>query len=82
MHRVDLTAKALIAEAKQRGAQYMPLNDIIDGLLLDKKGQLHAIEWKSPGGTLTETQARYVAAGFPIRFISSPEQLQQLLEDR
>jgi hypothetical protein len=81
IHRVDNTAKVLIAAAKGLGLTYMPLNDVIDGLLLDKRGRLHAVEWKSPGGTLTDTQAKYVAAGFPIRFISTVDQLQHLLRE-
>jgi hypothetical protein len=79
--RVDNTAKALTAAAKQLGADYLPLNDVIDGIL-SFRGKTWLVDWKSPGGTLTPNQAKLVARGWPIRFISTVEQLQRLLQEK
>lgn len=40
--------------------------------------QIVAVEWKSKGGTLTPTQQRLIAKGFPVRFLSRPEQIDAL----
>ena len=37
-----------------------------------------AVEWKSKGGTLTPSQQRLIARGYPVRFVSTPEQLEAL----
>ena len=78
IHRPDTTSKTLIAYAKQLGAEYLPLDGAIDGLLLHR-GAVHLVDWKTPGSTLTETQAKLTASGWPIRYISVPEQLKELL---
>lgn len=36
------------------------------------------VDWKSPDGDLTPAQTKLVARGFPMRFVSRPEQLDQL----
>lgn len=78
IHRPDTTSKALIAYAKQLGAEYLPLDGAIDGLLLHR-GAVVMVDWKTPGATLTETQAKLVANGWPVRFLSKPEHVQELL---
>ena len=40
--------------------------------------QIAAVEWKSKGGTLTPTQQRLIAKGFPVRFVGTPEQIDAL----
>ena len=79
--RIDSTATALIAAAKQLGARYMPLNGIVDGLLL-VGGRVLIVDWKSPGGTLTDDQAKLTAAGWPIYYLSTVDQVQVLLREK
>lgn len=75
--KIDNTATALIAYAKSIGFDYMPINDVIDGLLLWGQTVI-TTDWKSRGGELTPAQSRWVARGWPIRFIQRPEQLDAL----
>ena len=78
--RIDNTATALIAYAKSIGFDYGVINGDIDGYLwLGRRVVL--VDWKSPGGELTPTQARMVAKGAPIHFVSKPEQLDVLKSD-
>jgi len=75
--RIDNTATALVAYAKQIGFDYVPINDVIDGLLIF--GQVVIIaDWKSKGGELTSAQSRLIARGVPVRFLSKPQQLDAL----
>jgi ATP-dependent exoDNAse (exonuclease V) beta subunit len=76
--RVDNTAKELVKAARQMGAEYLPLNHVIDGILLHRS-RVHLIDWKSKGGTLTPDQAKLVAAGWPIKFVQTVDQLVALL---
>jgi ATP-dependent exoDNAse (exonuclease V) beta subunit len=76
--RIDNTAKDLVKAAKQLGADYLPLNAVIDGILYHR-GAVYLVDWKSPKGTLTDDQARLTARGWPVRYISTIDQLQQLL---
>jgi hypothetical protein len=76
--RIDNTAKTLVKHAKQLGADYHSLNGTIDGLLF-YRGRVHLVDWKSPGGTLTDDQAKLVARGWPIAFVSTTGQLEALL---
>jgi hypothetical protein len=78
IHRTDLTSKALIAEAQRLGAKYMPQDGTVDGIL-EFKGKLYQVDFKSKGGTLTDRQAKLVAKGWKIEFLTTPDQLQQLL---
>lgn len=77
INRTDNGSKALIAYAKSLGFDYEPLGGSIDGALA---WGTHAIlvDWKSKGGTLTPTQQRLVARGFPIRFVQTTAQLDAL----
>ena len=77
-HRIDITAKALSAEAKRLGVGYEPLGGAVDGLLwLGAITRL--VDWKSPGGALTDSQAKLVARGVPIHFVSDVGQLEALV---
>jgi hypothetical protein len=77
--RIDNTAKDLVKAAKQLGFRHHHLGGVLDCLLMDKRGRVHLVEWKSPGGTLTPDQVKLVAAGWPVRFVQDVHQLQQLL---
>ncbi|MEY4387203.1 MAG: hypothetical protein RLY20_2486 [Verrucomicrobiota bacterium] len=78
-NRVDNTAKTLIAHAKSLGADYLTLNGDLDGVL--KVGPIQwLVDWKTPGASLTPKQARLVAAGWRIHFISTPEQLEEVVK--
>lgn len=75
VHRQDTTAKALIAYAESLGFIYLELGVVIDGILAYGQ-RIVAVDWKSAGGTLTPKQQRLIARGFPVRFISTPAQLE------
>lgn len=75
--RVDNTAKPLIAHAKALGFDYEGINGTFDGVLVWGTTAI-CVDWKSPNGTLTPTQQRMVARGFPVRYISRPEQIDAL----
>jgi ATP-dependent exoDNAse (exonuclease V) beta subunit len=77
-HRKDLTAKSLIALVQHYGARYLPLDGTVDGLI-EQRGTWWIVDWKTPGATLTPAQAKLVASGWKIEFISTSEQLEQLL---
>lgn len=77
VNRPDTGSKELIAYAKSLGFDYEHLGGSIDGALAWGDRPI-LVEWKSKGGTLTTTQQRLVARGFPIRYISKPEQLEAL----
>jgi len=75
--RVDNTSKPLIAYAKALGFDYEPVNATFDGVLVWGATAV-CVDWKSAGGQLTPSQQRMVARGFPVRFLSRPEQLDAL----
>lgn len=76
-HRTDNGSKALIAYAESLGFVYCSIEGVIDGLLA--LGQtVIAVDWKSKGGELTKNQQRLLAKGFPVRFISTPAQVDAL----
>ena len=77
MARIDNTAKALIAYAKSLGFDYETVNATFDGVLVWGTTAI-CVDWKSKNGTLTPTQQRLVARGFPIRFIQTPAQIDAL----
>lgn len=77
VNRTDNGSKELIAYAKSLGFDYEPLGGAIDGALAWGDRPI-LVDWKSKGGTLTPSQQRLVARGFPIRFIQKPEQLDAL----
>jgi hypothetical protein len=77
VNRSDNGSKALIAYAKSLGFDYESLGGSIDGALAWGT-QAILVDWKSKGGTLTPTQQRLVARGFPIRFLSTTAQIDAL----
>lgn len=75
--RIDNGCKELIAYAESLGFVYCPINGVLDGLLA--WGQtVTAIDWKSKNGELTTAQSRLIAKGFPVRFVSTPAQIDAL----
>lgn len=78
-NKVDATAKPLIAYAKAQGLRYFPINGAIDGLLAIGPW-LVLVDWKSKGGGLTDSQAKLVAEGWDIKFLSTPAQVDALIE--
>lgn len=79
--RVDNTAKALRSYAESLGFVVVPINGVIDCLLVWGADRVVICDWKSKGGTLTPDQAKWVAKGTPIRFISTPAQLDALKQE-
>lgn len=79
-NRVDTTAQALIAYAEKIGFLYCPINGALDGNLAWGQ-KVIAIDWKTPGGDLTRAQIKLIARGFPVRFISTTLQLDQLKQE-
>lgn len=77
LQRVDGNAKALIAHAEEAGFLYLPLNVQIDGVLL-KGNQTWLVDFKQPKAKKTAEQEKLIAAGWPIHFISSPEEIDAL----
>ena len=77
VNRADTGSKELIAYAKSLGFEYAHLGGSIDGLLALGR-EIVAVEWKGPHGTLTPTQQKMVARGFPIWFLSRPAQIDAL----
>ena len=75
--RIDNTARDLRAYAESLGFFVLPINGVIDCVLF-YGSHTCAVDWKSPEGGLTDAQGKAVARGAPIRFISKPEQLDQL----
>lgn len=75
--RTDSTAKDLRAYAESIGFSVIPINGVID-CLLQWGTHTTVVDWKSPGGTLTPDQIKLVAKGLQIRFLSRPEQIDQL----
>ena len=78
--RVDNTAKALRAYAESLGFVVVPINGVIDCLLV-WGDTVRVVDWKSKGGTLTPDQIKLVAKGVPVRFVSTPEQVQALKDE-
>lgn len=78
--RVDNSAKALRAYAESLGFVVAHIGGVIDCLLVWGTTVIMC-DWKSKGGTLTPDQAKWVAKGLPIRFISTPEQIEALRDE-
>lgn len=77
-HRPDTTAKALAAEAKRLGVEVAPVGGAIDYVLW--LGQVvRLVDAKSEGGELTDSQAKLVARGCPISFVTTVEQMRVLV---
>jgi hypothetical protein len=73
--RVDTVAAALIAYAKSIGFSYLPINGVVDGVLVLGGYRAVVVDWKSVGGTLTDAQLKLVKTGFPLRFVTTTDQL-------
>ena len=71
-------ARLGVVEWQAIGAQYLPLDGAVDGLLLHR-GKTFIVDWKSPGATLTDTQAKLSASGWPIVYLSTVDQVKELL---
>jgi len=77
INRRDNGSKALEKYAESLGFVVYTESGAVDAhLALGTK--IVAIEWKGPGGTLTPSQSRLLARGYPVRFVSKPEQLDAL----
>ena len=77
-NRVDESEKPLVAYAKSIGFGYAKNGGDWDGDLYLGRFVVPT-EWKTPKkGTLTTKQAKLIAEGFPLRFISTPAQLDAL----
>ncbi len=87
--RIDSTARALIAAARDIGAHYAPADGTFDGVLwVPWTGQLELIDFKSPRSVhkqskasagLTQRQTALVEQGWPIRFVADETTLRRLL---
>lgn len=79
--RIDNTAKALTAYLKdQPGVVYWPINADVDGLAWVGTN-VAVIDWKSPGGALTDTQAKMVAKGCRIWFLTTTDHVDAMLRE-
>lgn len=78
--RVDNTAKALRAYAESIGFVVVHLGVVVDCLLVWGSTVL-VVDWKSKGGTLTPEQVKLVARGVPVRFVTTPDQVQALKDE-
>lgn len=76
-NRIDTTATALIVYAKSLGFDYEPVNGSFDGVLVWGSA-VTLVDFKSAGGTLTPKQQKMVARGFPVRYVSTPAQIDAL----
>ena len=77
VNRRDNGSKALEKYAESLGFVVHAESGAIDAYLAWGQ-QIVAVEWKSKGGTLTPTQQRLVARGFPVRFLSTTAQIDAL----
>ena len=77
INRSDTGSKELIKYAEDLGFVVHGEGGAIDSYLAWGQ-QIVAVEWKSPGGTLTPKQQKLIARGFPVRFMSRPEQIDAL----
>jgi hypothetical protein len=77
--KVDQTAKGLVTLARELGAYVVILNGVYDANLY-WRGTLYAIDWKTPKkAELTTAQQKLVIDGFPLKFVSTEQQLRELL---
>ena len=79
-HRADTTSKALTAEAKRLGVDVELLGGTVDAVLfLGRVTRL--VDFKSPKGELQPSQAKLIARGCPVHFVSTVDQLAALVAD-
>lgn len=77
-NRVDESEKSLVAYAKTLGFGYAKNGTDWDGDLFLGRTVI-PVDFKTPGKEqLKPKQAKLIAQGFPLRFISRPEQLDAL----
>lgn len=76
-NRVDATEKSLVAYAKSIGFGYAKNGGDWDGDLFLGMWVV-PVDFKSAGGSLTAKQGKLLAAGFPLRFLHRPEQIDAL----
>lgn len=77
-NKVDATEKQLVAYARSIGFGYAKVGGDWDGDLFWGRTVI-PVEWKVPTvGTATPRQLRLLASGFPLRFLSTPDQVDQL----
>ena len=77
-HRTDTTSRALMAEAQRLGVSIAPLGGAVDAICwIGNVARL--VDFKTPGKTITDSQARLVANGCPLFFISTVDQMQALV---
>jgi len=80
--RVDTGTKELRAYAESIGFLVVVINDVVDCLLVWGGVLVFIVDWKSERGTargdLTSEQSKLVAKGVPVKFISTPAQLDAL----
>lgn len=79
-HRTDATAKALTAEAKRLGVDVELLGGAVDAVWW-LGATVRLVDYKSPGGELQPSQAKLIARGCPLRFVSTPEQAAALVAE-
>ena len=48
---------------------------VVDGVLVLGGYRAVVVDWKSVGGTLTDAQLKLVKTGFPLRFVTTTDQL-------
>lgn len=77
VNRRDTGSKELEAYAKKIGFGVAHIGGDWDcDLYLGQKVQ--PVDWKSPTAPMTPKQQKLILAGFPLRFIGKPEQLDAL----
>ena len=77
-NRVDDSEKPLVAHARSLGFGYAKNGGDWDGDLYFGRWVI-PVDWKTPGkATVKPKQLKLLAEGFPLRFISTPEQLEAL----
>ena len=77
--RVDVTAKALTAVARKLGVQVLLLGGGPIDAVWHWRGKVWLVDYKSPKGGLTETQARLVTDGWPITFVRTTDDVLNLV---
>lgn len=80
VNRKDTGSKELEAYAASLGFVVHCEGGTIDAYLA-LGTRIAAVEWKSKGGTLTTSQQRLIARGFPVTFVSRPGQLDALKQE-
>jgi ATP-dependent exoDNAse (exonuclease V) beta subunit len=77
--KADTTAVDLRARARAQGVRCLPLGGVIDDLWLIG-GRVLLVDYKTPKrGRKTEAQAELDEAGWPILYIETAEQVDDLI---